>query len=255
MLKNYFRIAWRIISRNRLYTLISVFSLALGICGCTVIWLVAHYEFSFDRFHPDSERIYRVGHGGNEQKSSDIIPPMPEVIRRTVPGVEAVTTFYNFRANSPVTVPAMGKRPAVQFSTGVEGEDRLSNCILADADWFTIFKYQWLVGDPGALGQPFTVVLTEDKARQYFGSLTPESYLGRELIYEDSLRVRVAGIVKGWTANTDLPYSAFISFASIDASFLKDKRHMDDWVWHEGWASGTGQCVLSGWPKASGLNR
>ncbi len=234
MLRNYFRIAWRIISRNRLYALISVFSLALGICGCIVIWLVALYEFGFDRSHPDSERIYRVGNGGPEQKSSDIIPPMPDVIRRTVPAVEAATTFYNFRANSPVTVPAVRKRPAVQFSTNVEGENRLGNYILADADWFTIFKYQWLVGDPGALRQPFTVVLSEDLARQYFGSLTPESYIGRELIYEDSLRVRVAGIVKGWTANTDLPYSAFISFATIDASFLKDKRHMDDWVWHEG---------------------
>ena len=234
MLRNYFRLAWRIIGRNRLYTLISVFSLALGICGCIAIWLVAHYEFSFDKFHPDADRIYRVGHGGAEQKSSDIIPPMPDVIRRTVPGVEALTTFYDFRASSPVTVPAVGKRPAVQFSTDVEGQNRLSNYILADADWFKIFKYQWLVGDSGALRQPFTVVLTEDRARQYFGSLPTESYLGRELVYEDSLRVRVAGIVKDWTANTDLPYSAFISFPTIDASFLKDKRHMDDWVWHEG---------------------
>jgi putative ABC transport system permease protein len=234
MLRNYFRIAWRVIAKNRLYTLISVFSLALGICGCIVIWLVAHYEFSFDKFHPDAGRIYRVGNGGQDQKSSDIIPPMPDVIRRTVPGVEAITTFYNFRASSPVTVSAVGKKPAVQFSTGAESEDRLGNYILADANWFTIFKYQWLVGDPGALHQPFTVVLTEDRARQYFGALPNESYLGRELIYEDSLRVRVTGIVKCWTANTDFPYSAFISFPTIEASFLKDKRHMDDWVWHEG---------------------
>ena len=197
---------------------------------------MASYEFSFDRFHPDGDRIYRVGNGGkqDEQKSSDIIPPMPDVIRRTVPGVEAVTNFYTFRASSPVTVPAVGKRRAVQFSTVAEGEDRLGNYILADADWFTIFKYQWLAGDPGALRQPFAVVLTEDRARQYFGPMTHESYIGRELIYEDSLRVRVAGIVKDWTANTDLPYSAFISFATIDASFLKDKRQMDDWAWHEG---------------------
>jgi putative ABC transport system permease protein len=234
MFKNYFRIAWRVIARNRLYTLISVASLALGICGCIVIWLVAHYELSFDKFHPDIDRIYRVGNGGAEHKSSDIIPPMPDAIRRTVPGVEAVTTFYNFRASSPVTVPAVRKRPAVQFSTSVEGEDRLGNYILADTDWFTIFKYQWLVGDPGALRQPFMVVLTETRARQYFGALPNESYLGRELIYEDSLRVRVAGIVKDWTANTDLPYSAFISFATIDASFLREKRHLDDWEWHEG---------------------
>ena len=81
---------------------------------------------------------------------------------------------------------------------------------------------------------PFTVVLTESKARQYFGTLPAESYVGRELIFEDSLRVRVAGIVKDWKANTDLPATEFISFATIDVSFLKDKRHMDDWAWHGG---------------------
>ncbi len=226
--------AWRTISRNRLYTLISIFSLALGICGCIVIWLVTHYDFSFDRFHPDGGRIYRVGNGGYEHMNSSIIPPMPDAIRRTIPNVEAVTTFFSFRESSPVTVPADGKRQVMQFSTNVEAENKLGNYILTDAGWFTIFQYQWLVGDPGMLGQPFRVVLSEDLAIQYFGSLTPQSYIGRELIYEDSLHVRVAGIVKGCTDNTDMPYSAFISLATIDASFLKNKRHMDDWVWHEG---------------------
>jgi putative ABC transport system permease protein len=233
MLRNYVRIALRVISRNRLYTLISVFSLALGICGCIVIWLVAHYEFSFDRFHPGSDRIYRVGNG-NTFKSSYIVPPMPDAIRRTVPGVEAVTTFFPSDARAAVTVPAVAKRPAVQFSSKVEGQDRLGDYIIADENWFAIFKYKWLVGDPSALRLPFTVVLTENKARQYFGSLPTGSYIGKELIYEDSLRVRVTGIVKDWTGNTDLPYSAFISFATIDASFLKGKRHMDDWARNSG---------------------
>jgi len=230
MLKNYFRIAWRIIGRNRLYTLISVFSLALGICSCIVIWLVAHYEFSFDRFHPGGDRIYRVGNGSNEFKSSYIVPPMPDAIRRTIPGVEVVTTYFLSDGRTPVTVPAYANRPAAQFSSKVEGQDRLGDYVIADDNWFSIFKYQWLVGDPGALRQPFTAVLTENKARQYFGSLPAGSYIGKELVYQDSLRVRVGGIVKDWTGNTDLPYSAFISFATINASFLKDKRHMDDWA-------------------------
>jgi putative ABC transport system permease protein len=234
MLSNYFRIAWRIIGRNRLYTLISVASLALGICGCIVIWLVAHYELSFDQFHPGGDRIYRLGNASHGMKSSFIIPPMPDAIRRTVPGVEAVTTFFPFRGSPPVTVPAVGKKPAIQFSTRVEDQDPLGDYIIADEGWFSIFNYQWLVGEPAAMRLPFTVVLTESKARQYFGALPAGSYVGRELIFEDSLRVRVAGIVKDWTANTDLPATEFISFATIDASFLKDKRHMGDWGSHGG---------------------
>jgi putative ABC transport system permease protein len=236
MFRNYVRIALRVIARNRLYTLISVISLALGICGCIVIWLVAHYELSFDRFHPGGERIYRLGSAGrnNDHKGPEIIPPMPEVIRRTVPGVEAVAVYFPFNGGQAVTVPAVGKKPAGQFGSTVEGQDRLSDYILAGEDWFSMFRYQWLVGDPSVLRVPFTVVLSEDRARQYFGPQPAESYLGRELIFEDSLRVRVAGIVKGWKANTDLPFREFISFATIDASSLKNKRHMNDWVWRGG---------------------
>ena len=234
MLRNYFRIAWRIIGRNRLYTLISVLSLSLGICSCIVIWLVAHYEFSFDSFHPGAGRIYRVGNSTNEHKSAAIIPPMPDAIRRTVPGVEAVTTWFPSDGRTPVTVPAAADKPAAQFSSKLEGQERLGDYMIADDNWFSIFPYQWLAGDRGVLRQPFTVVLTENKARQYFGSLPAGSYIGKELIYEDSLRVRVAGIVKDWTGNTELPYSAFISFATIDASFLKVKRHMDDWATNGG---------------------
>jgi putative ABC transport system permease protein len=233
MLRNYFRIAWRIISKNRLYTLISVLSLALGICGCIVIWLVAHYEFSFDSFHPGGDRIYRVGYAVH-QKSSTIIPPMPDAIRKTIPGVELVTTFFPSNGYAAVTVPAVAKRAAAQFSTKVDGQDQQGDYIIADDNWFSIFNYKWLVGNPAAMRLPFTVVLTENKARQYFGTLTAESYIGKELIYEDSLRVRVAGIVKNWTGNTDLPYSAFISFATVDAGFHKDKIHMDSWAQNHG---------------------
>ena len=56
MLKNYFKIAWRNIVRQKAYTAINVLGLALGICACVVIYLITNYEFSFDRFHPDSDR-------------------------------------------------------------------------------------------------------------------------------------------------------------------------------------------------------
>ena len=60
MLKNYCRIAWRNISRHKLYTTINVAGLALGICSCIVIYLVAGYDLGFDRFHPGEDRIYLI---------------------------------------------------------------------------------------------------------------------------------------------------------------------------------------------------
>src|SRR5579872_4972833 len=97
MLRNYFRIAARILARNKLYTVINVLGLALGVCGCIVIWLVGSYELSFDRFHPDGDRIYRVVGAGKpgERKDADVIPPMAEAMRHDIPGLEAVTAYFN----------------------------------------------------------------------------------------------------------------------------------------------------------------
>ena len=60
MFKNYFKIAWRNITRNKAYSIINILGLALGICSCIVIFLITSFEFSFDKFHPDADRIYRI---------------------------------------------------------------------------------------------------------------------------------------------------------------------------------------------------
>jgi putative ABC transport system permease protein len=236
MLKNYFRIATRILARNKLYTTINVLGLALGICGCMIIWLVGSFEMSFDRFHRDGDRIYRVGNGGKpgEQKMAEVLPPMPDAIRKMIPGMESVTSFFPLYNGNTVLIPNDDKA-AKQYDASAEGQDGLPGVIIADADYFSIFRYQWLAGNPAiALQQPFTVVLTESRARRYFGSLPPESVIGKEVIYQDSLHVHVSGIVRDWVQHTDLPYTDFISFPTLASSFLKDVRHMDDWVLHQG---------------------
>jgi putative ABC transport system permease protein len=229
MLKNYFRIAARILARNKLYTLINVLGLALGVCGCIVIWLVGRYEMSFDRFHPDGDRIYRVCSG----YTAEVLPPVPDAIRRSIPGLENVTAFFPLYQGRKVSIPVSGK-PAVQFDASPEGQD-MTGTIIADGNYFSLFKYKWLVGSPAvAMQHPFTVVLTESRARQYFGPLSPAAVIGKEVIYQDSLHVYVAGVVRDWKENSDLPYTDFISFPTIASSFLKNVRHMDDWVTHRG---------------------
>jgi hypothetical protein len=235
MLRNYFRIATRILARNKLYTVINVLGLALGVCGCIVVWLGYSYEMSFDRFHPDGDRIYRVVGGGKpgERKNSDVIPPMAEAMRKSIPGLEAIATYFTENQMREVKVPVAGK-PAAVFQRRLEDE-RQTGIIIADGEWFHVFSYQWLAGNPAvALKEPYQVVLTEKAARLYFGNVAPAAVMGRELIYSDSLHGRVSGVVRDWTAHSDLAYTDLISFPTIAASFLKEKRHMDDWVNHSG---------------------
>lgn len=89
-------------------------------------------------------------------------------------------------------------------------------------------KYDWLAGDQQtALTDPFKVVLSERRARLYFGSGHLDDMIGRELVYDDSVHVAVAGIVRDWKENTDFPYSEFISLGSADHGFLRENLQLD----------------------------
>jgi putative ABC transport system permease protein len=101
MFKSYWVSAWRMLIRNKIYTLVNVAGLALGICACLVIWVIVHYEFSFDRDHPEGNRIYRLNSylqfmkNQPEQLWTGVVVEMPEAVRSGIPGVETVAPFYH----------------------------------------------------------------------------------------------------------------------------------------------------------------
>jgi putative ABC transport system permease protein len=228
MLRNYLLPAWRNLIRNKIYALINLSGMAIGICACIIIYIVASYEFSFDDFHPAGNRLYRLGariqedmgHSfAGEAYGEDIPPPALAACRREIPGIEAITGFYPYTA--AVTVPEPGG-PAAHIPS--------SNAIIADTAYFSIFRYDWLAGNPTtALLNPFSVVLTASQAVKYFGPHNPAAWLGRELIYDDSLHVHVTGILQDWRRPTDFPYTDFISSATIRNSFLKKDHQTDSW--------------------------
>jgi len=228
MLRNHFKIAWRNMGRHKLYTIINILGLALGLCACIVIYLVTSYELSFDTFHPDKERIYRImgevtESNGNKSHFARLPLPVSSTARQELPGLEAIAGITPYHAT--ISIPE-GDRPVKHFDIPMPGAIGIT-----EPSWFQVFQYDWLAGDPAsALNAPSTVVLTENKARQYFGSGPFDKMLGREIVYDDSLRVRVSGIVKGWTRNTDLSFSDFISASTIQSSFLKNSLNFDSWA-------------------------
>src|SRR5690242_9238351 len=102
MLKNYWTVAWRSLVRNKVYSLVNVLGLALGICACLVIYLITSYEFSFDTFHPDRDRIFCVDAtmGGNHLNS--IPGPMPAAMRREMTGFQTVAGFQPYAASATI---------------------------------------------------------------------------------------------------------------------------------------------------------
>ncbi|MDO6434425.1 ABC transporter permease [Flavitalea sp. BT771] len=231
MIKNYFRIAWRNISRHKVYTAINVTGLALGICACMVIYLVTAYEFSFDRDHPDGDRIYRIAGeakmpDGNTFFLNSVLGDMGMGgLETQIPGFEAKAAFYDYPAG--VSIPD-GKNPPKRFDNRIAGS-YAATTIITNPSYFEVFHYQWLAGDAAVLNHPFTVVLSKKRAEKYFGDLSPEKIVGKTVIYDDSLQVTVAGVVNDWAGNTDFGYTDFISIGTATHSFLRARIPTEDW--------------------------
>jgi len=229
MLKNYFKIAWRNISRRKAYTVINVLGLAFGVCACITIYLVTSYDLSFDKFHPGRERIYRiVGEIQNPRGEKSFLNCITNDVagfQYEIPGFEKKAAFYGYGAS--VSIPD-GDKPLKKFDNRIP-DSYVAATIITWPSYFDIFKYQWLAGNPATLNDPFKVVLSENQAKKYFGNIPLSSMLGKTVIYEDSLRVSVSGIVKDWTGKTDLGYTGFISVSTATHSFLKNNIPTDDW--------------------------
>jgi len=232
MIQNYFKTAWRNLVRNKVNTTINVLGLTLGITVCLIIFLLVRFELSYDRFHPDKERIYRIvanssGSDG-ENQFGFVTTALPDAARAEISGFESVAAFDNLY--SAVSVPREGKEN--QVFDAVKAGEGVSPIIIAQPPFFDIFHYRWLAGHAAtALNDPFKVVLSEKEATKYFGPQNPDQWLGRQVIYRDSLTVTVSGIVADWDQHSDYAFRDFISFPTIAHSFLKNDFESSWGMW------------------------
>ena len=246
MVKSYLKFAWCNLTRQKVYTAINILGLSLGLCACIVIYIIVHYEFSFDTFHPDKERIYRVMGDVTENNGDRLhFAKLPFAVsqngRAELSGMDAIAGIILYDAK--ISVPA-AEKTVENFDSRIADSYYITT-VLVEPQYFDIFKYQWLAGNAAtALNAPFKVVLTESKAHQYFGTESPDKIIGKQLIYDDSLFVTVSGIVKDWGKNTDFGFTDFISFNTLQSSFLKNGFNTGSW--------GEGDMIVWTFVKLSG---
>lgn len=221
MLPNYFKIAFRKLARNKIYSFINVLGLTLGICTCLVIYLITQYEFSFDNFHEDRDRIYCVDAMVFGGRWNCVPGPMPAAMRQEMSGIQTVAAYQTYGAS--VTIQGNKDEKSKRF-------DDDGSIAIVEPQYFDIFHYQWLSGNAAtSLTMPHSVVLTAERARKYFGNSDPDKIIGRTIYYQDSLMVRVTGVVADWTGNSDYNFSQWISYATIPVSFLQHDITLDNW--------------------------
>jgi len=224
MLQNYFKIAWRSLLRSTVFSLINILGLSIGISASLVIYLIVQYDLSFDNFHQDKEKIFRVT---SEFKGKDasfynsgVCIPLKEALSANATGVENIACFYE---------AYIGKATGTD-STSSEFKNP-KNIIFANPHYLQLFKYEWLAGNAGnALRSPNTVILTESRANAYFSNRNYSQLLGRRIVYDDTLTVTVTGIVKDFVKNTDFTFKEFISLKTIEANtYLRSTLAWTEW--------------------------
>lgn len=163
MISNYFKVALRTFLKQKGYSFINVFGLAIGLTCFILINLFVQFEFSYDRFHEKSDRIYRVAKAYPESefsrvKHSTATPePLSARLREDFPEVEYVTQIS--KANSLI-------------ENGEKGF--YSNGIYATADFLNVFTFPTLAGNPStALTEPNSIVLSESLKEKLFGDANP----------------------------------------------------------------------------------
>jgi predicted permease len=229
MIKNYFTVAVRNFLRHKMFTLINLSGLAIGISAALVIYLIVQFEFSFERFRKDNDRIYRVVSdmtfpGESTMKNPGVPMPMPAAVKTDLTGIETATHFITAWETN-VKVPVKGSLSPAEFKNQV-------SIIYADENYCKLFQYNWLAGaEQTALKDPFQVVLTEERAKNYFGNLNVQDIIGKEVIYDDSVKVTVAGIVKEPEQQaTDIRFKEFISLATMMQT--GQYKNFDDAEWN-----------------------
>lgn len=222
MIRNYIKIAWRNIWKNKLFSVINILSLAIGLSASFVIGMMVYYDFTFDKFHADGDRIYRVtsDYYSSEGVSNfqGVAAPLGGALQEGATGVETVSSFFLYQ---PLKVEIQDSGSTYRNPEYV---------ILADEYFFDLFNYKWLAGTKtGAMENPNEVVLTANRAKRYFAGLSPQEIVGKTITYNDSIPAKVIGVVENFKERTDFVFEEFISFPTAAQTEVKTSVFNESW--------------------------
>ena len=219
MIKNYLITALRNFRHNKAFTLINVLGLSVGISAALVIFLIVQYDFSFESFQHDKDRLFRVVTNmrspDSEFPNGGVPYPLRETANRELTGIDGTASFFTDAA-SKVTLPAPPGSPNTVY------KDQ-KGIAMTDSSYFRLFPfYKWLAGSPAtSFNKPFQTVISADRAKLYFPGLRPADILGKTIVYTDSIACTVSGIVVTPTENTDFTFQEFLSASTIGKTSLK----------------------------------
>ena len=207
MIKNYFKIAFRNLWRNKGFSAINIIGLAIGIATCLIIMLFVNNELSYDRYNKNADRMVRVFFQGNVQgekmKESSVMPPVAQTLKADFPEVEAATRIRDYGT------------PRLIYKDKSFREDAFA---FVDSNFFELFTLPLIQGNAKtALMEPNTIVITKALAAKYFGKEDP---MGKIISFKDGKNAacKVTGVIDKVPVNSHFHFELFASMASLPES-------------------------------------
>ena len=205
MFKNYFKTATRNLAKNKFFTTINVFGLAVGMSLSLLFVAMVVFVFTFDNFHPDRQRIYRVITHVQDRNENPSYASAPigtaQLLKNNFSGVEKVVRIHGSLNHQvgygEARIPVMG--------------------YFADPEFFSVFNFPLLQGSAAtALTKPNSMVITEDAAVKIFGEKNP---MGELAFIEPFGEVMITGVAKNFPKNSHMQFEALVSFATLTSHY------------------------------------
>jgi putative ABC transport system permease protein len=218
MIGNYFKIALRSMLKHRTFSFINIFGLAISLSACLLILSIIVVQYSYDEFHTDADRIYRVNSvhhtGGNSPSTfATATPALMNFFEENAPEVENTVVLKkgfggDFSANERI-IPARG--------------------LYASEDFLQTFTFPLLSGNPAtALQEPFSLILTESVAEKFFGAQNP---IGQMMSLADVGEFKVTGLMADSPTNTHIKFEVITSYETLLALERQGKASVQPDSW------------------------
>lgn len=209
MLKNYFKIAFRSLWKNRLFTAINVLGLSLGLASAGVLILFIQRGITFDTFHKDNGQIYFVQTADATSRYNQTVYPILEQMVKTFPEIETGTHVQGWN----------------DVWLNRKGKDLQKRTKYVDSTFFDIFSFKLKYGNAAtALKRKQSIVLSDQTAEALFGDINP---VGESVTVEDSMTFTVTGVLEPVPANSSIQFEVLLPVSNLEDD--KDFASGADW--------------------------
>ncbi len=205
MFKDHFKTAWRNLMKYKFISFINLFGLTIGLTCCLLILTYILNELSYDRYNKNADQVYRVtrtfynGNGDESLNLSTVAPPFGYYMPTDFPEIQKMTRLLN-NGNTPL-----------RYKDKLINEP---NVYFGDENLFNVFTVNVIKGNPKtALNDPFSVMLTEDEAKKYFGNEDP---INKVLRANNQFDLKVTGVYKAFPSNSHIHPNILVSFNTLN---------------------------------------